>query len=167
MTTGNHIKSKKAYLVSLKHKLKRHLQLQSASANQVDRRWLNGFMAAGFHSGLISLSELKLEYMKAYRNAYGERMTEAQEQQLERRLTKLCQMDWCTKNTVRFIWVVPDAQLYSDWSANAKRQAAFATQRVQSWWTTKSAHFEWELTRLWVLKVLLKFSSPRIPLSQL
>jgi hypothetical protein len=26
-------------------------------------------------------------------NANGERMTEAQEQQLERRLTKLCQMD--------------------------------------------------------------------------
>ena len=79
----NAVVSKKAYLVSLKHKLKKHLQLQSASANQVDRRWLNGFMAAGFHSGLISLSELKLEYMKAYRNAYGERMTEAQEQQLE------------------------------------------------------------------------------------
>lgn len=50
-------------------------------------------MAAGFHSGLISLSELKLEYIKAYRNAYGERMTEAQEQQLERRLTKLCRVD--------------------------------------------------------------------------
>ena len=66
-------------------------QLQSASVTQVDRRWLNGFMAAGFHSGLISLSELKLEYMKAHRNAYGERMTEAQEQQLERRLTTLCQ----------------------------------------------------------------------------
>ena len=31
-------------------------------------------MAAGFHSGLISLTELKLEYMKAYSNAYGERM---------------------------------------------------------------------------------------------
>jgi len=41
----------------------------------------------------ISLSELKLEYTKAHRNAYGERMTEAQERQLERRLTKLCQMD--------------------------------------------------------------------------
>ena len=93
MTTQQHTKSKKAYLVSLKHKLKRHLQLQSVSTNQVDRRWLNGFMAAGFHSGLISLSELKLEYMKAHRKAYGERMTEAQEQQLERRLTKLCQMD--------------------------------------------------------------------------
>ena len=93
MPTDNHTKSKKAYLVSLKHKLKRHLQLQSSSDNQVDRRWLNGFMAAGFHSGLISLSELKLEHMKAHRNAYGERMSEAQEQQLERRLTKLCQTD--------------------------------------------------------------------------
>jgi hypothetical protein len=50
-------------------------------------------MAVGFHSGLISLSELKLEYMKAYRITFGERMSEAQEQQLERRLTKLCQMD--------------------------------------------------------------------------
>ena len=86
-------KNKKAYFVSLRHKLKKHLQLQIASANQVDRRWLNGFMAAGFHSGLISLSELKLEYMKAYRNSYGVRMTEAQEQQLERRLTKLCHAD--------------------------------------------------------------------------
>ena len=86
-------KNRKAYLVSLRDKLKKHLRLQSASVNQVDRRWLNGFMAAGFHGGLISLSELKLEYMKAHRNAYGERMTEAQEQQLERRLAKLCQID--------------------------------------------------------------------------
>ncbi len=84
---------RKAYLISLRDKLKKHLQLQSATANPVDRRWLNGFMAAGFHSGLITLSELKLEYMKAHRNAYGERMTEAQEQQLERRLTKLCEVD--------------------------------------------------------------------------
>ena len=93
MPTDSHSKSKKAYLVSLKHKLKRYLQQQVKSVYPVDRRWLNGFMAAGFHSGLISLSELKLEYIKAYRNAYGERMTEAQEQQLERRLTKLCLMD--------------------------------------------------------------------------
>ena len=93
MSIDNHTKSKKAYLVSLKHKLKKHLQLQSASANQVDRRWLNGFMAARFHSGLISLSELRLEYMKAHRNAYGERMTATQEQQLERRLTKSVQRD--------------------------------------------------------------------------
>jgi hypothetical protein len=93
MPTDNHTKSKKAYLVSLKHKLKKHLQQQTKSVYPVDRRWLNGFMAAGFHSGIISLTELKLEYMKSHVNAYGERMTEAQEQQLERRLTKLCQMD--------------------------------------------------------------------------
>ena len=93
MTSDNNDKNKKAYIVSLRHKLKKHLQLQSASVTQVDRRWLNGFMAAGFHSGSISLSELKLECMKAHRNAYGVRMTEAQEQQLERRLTKLCQED--------------------------------------------------------------------------
>ena len=42
----------------------------------------------------VSVVELlHLEYMKAHRNADGKRMTEAQEQQLERRLTKLCQMD--------------------------------------------------------------------------
>ena len=93
MNTISDRNHRKAYIVSLKHKLKRYLQLQSASTNQIDRRWLNGFMAAGFHSGLISLSELKLEYMKAHRNAYGERMPEAQEQQLERRLTKLCNDD--------------------------------------------------------------------------
>ena len=61
MTGDNDTKSKKVYLVSLKHKRTKHVQLQSASVNQVDRRWLNGFMAAGFHSGLISLAELKLE----------------------------------------------------------------------------------------------------------
>jgi len=93
MASDSYTKSKKAYLVSRRDKLQRHLRPQFASSNQVDRRWLNGFMAAGFHSGLISLSELKLEYMKAHRNAYGERMTEAQEQQLERRLAKLCQVD--------------------------------------------------------------------------
>ena len=93
MPTDNHTKSKKAYLVSLKHKLKKHLQQQTKSLYPVDRRWLNGFMAAGFHSGLISLTELKFEYMKAHRNAYDKRMTEAKEQQLERRLAKLCQVD--------------------------------------------------------------------------
>ena len=77
-SADNHTKSQKAYLVSLKHKLKKHLQQQTKSLYPVDRRWLNGFMAAGFHSGLISLTELKLEYMKSHRNAYGERMTGAQ-----------------------------------------------------------------------------------------
>ena len=44
-------------------------------------------------SDVSGVELLRLEYMKAHRNAYGERMTEAQERQLERRLTKLCQMD--------------------------------------------------------------------------
>ena len=44
-------------------------------------------------SDVSGVELLHLEYMKAHRNAYGERMTEAQEQQLERRLTKLCQVD--------------------------------------------------------------------------
>ena len=44
-------------------------------------------------SDVSGVELLHLEYMKAHRNAYGERMTEAQEQQLERRLAKLCEMD--------------------------------------------------------------------------
>lgn len=91
--TTDQSKAKKSYRVSLKDKLKKHLQLEKASTTKIDRRWLNGFMAAGFHSGLISLSELKLEYMAAHRAAYGQRMTESREHQLERRLTKLCQQD--------------------------------------------------------------------------
>ena len=93
MASDNLTKSKKAYSTSLKDKLKKHLLQKIKSVYPADRRWLNGFMAAGFHSGLMSLTELKLEYMKAHRNAYGERMTEAQEHQLERRLTKLCRVD--------------------------------------------------------------------------
>ena len=42
-------------------------------------------------SDVSGVELLHLEYMKAHRNAYGERMTEAQEQQLERRLAKLCE----------------------------------------------------------------------------
>ena len=37
---------------------------------------------------------LQLEYMKAHRNAYDKRMTEAQEQQLERRLDRLYRAGW-------------------------------------------------------------------------
>ena len=76
--------------MSLRDKLKKQYQREHRADTPVDRRWVNGFMAAGFHSGLISLRELKLEYMKAYRNAFSERMTELQEEQLERRLAKLC-----------------------------------------------------------------------------
>ena len=70
MASDSYTKSKKACLVSLGDKLQRLLRLQLASSNQVDRRWLNGFKAAGFHSGLISVSELKLEYMKARHYKY-------------------------------------------------------------------------------------------------
>ena len=56
-------------------------------------KWLNGFMAVGFHIGLISLSELKLKFSKADRHTYGERIAEAQKQQLERRLSKLCEIN--------------------------------------------------------------------------
>lgn len=38
MPTDNHSKSKKAYLVSLKHKLKKHLQQQIKSLYPVDHR---------------------------------------------------------------------------------------------------------------------------------
>ena len=43
-------------------------------------------------SDVSGVELLHLEYMKAHRNAYGERMTEAQERQLERRLSRLCEM---------------------------------------------------------------------------
>lgn len=93
MATNSWEDARKSYLTSLRAKLKAAYRAEIECESSVDRRWLNGFMAAGFHSGLISLSELKLECMKAHRNAYGERMTDAQGQQLERRLTKLCQMN--------------------------------------------------------------------------
>ena len=44
-------------------------------------------------SDVSGVELLQLEYMKAQRNAYEERITEAQEQQLKRRLTKLYQVD--------------------------------------------------------------------------
>lgn len=85
--------AKKAYLVSLRDKLARNYQKECGEKVTVDRRWVNGFMAAGYHSGLITLRELKLECLSAYRAAYGQRMTKAQESQLERRLTKLCDQE--------------------------------------------------------------------------
>ena len=90
MSVDKHTKSKKAYLVSLKDKLKKHLNLQSISAKQLVRRWVNGFMAAGFHSGLVTLKDLKIEHLTAYRKVYGSRMPDEDVLQLERRLTRLC-----------------------------------------------------------------------------
>jgi NAD(P)-dependent dehydrogenase (short-subunit alcohol dehydrogenase family) len=54
MSVDKHTKSKKAYLVSLKDKLKKHLNLQSISAKQLVRRWVNGFMAAGLSQEIES-----------------------------------------------------------------------------------------------------------------
>ena len=86
-------KAQKAYLVSLRHKLGNLYRLEKDSKVVVDRRWVNGFMAAGYHSGLISLSDLRLECLSAYRAVFSNRMSDAQEVQLERRLMKLCEQE--------------------------------------------------------------------------
>ena len=83
--------AKKSYLTSLKDKLNRQYLREKSAENKADRRWINGFMAAGYHGGLITLSGLKLECMSAYRRIYESRMDQASEMQLERRLTKLCE----------------------------------------------------------------------------
>ena len=83
--------AKKSYLTSLKDKLNRQYLREKSAGNKADRRWINGFMAAGYHGGLITLSELKLECLSAYRRIYEGRMDQASEMQLERRLTKLCE----------------------------------------------------------------------------
>ena len=53
---------------------------------------VNGFMAAVPQWPYL-LTDLKLECLSAYRSAFHERMTRAQEAQLERRLTKLCDQE--------------------------------------------------------------------------
>ena len=83
--------AKKSYLTSLKDKLNRQYMRERSTETKVDRRWINGFMAAGYHGGLISLSDLKLECLSAYRRVYEKRMEQSAEMQLERRLTKLCE----------------------------------------------------------------------------
>ena len=93
MATSSWQDARKSYLTSLRAKLKAAYRAELQSESSVDRRWLNGFMAAGFHSGLISLLELKTENMNAHRAAFGERMFDPQQLQLERRLTRLCRVD--------------------------------------------------------------------------
>ena len=83
--------AKKSYLTSLKDKLNRQYLREKSAETKADRRWINGFMAAGYHGGLITLSELKLECLSAYRTIYEKRMEQADEMRLERRLTKLCE----------------------------------------------------------------------------
>ena len=90
MTNKSWDSAKKAYLTSLRAKLKKAYAAEVANGSNQDRRWLNGFMAAGFHAGLVSLSELKVELMTAYRKIFGAPMPQSQQVRLERRLTGLC-----------------------------------------------------------------------------
>ena len=83
--------SKKAYLISLRHKLAQYYRRELNDKSSPDRRWLNGFMAAGFHGRLITLKQLKLESLSSFREINGRRMSETEELNLERRLTKLCE----------------------------------------------------------------------------
>ena len=89
MSTDSWEDARKSYLTSLRAKLKASYKAELESDSPQDKRWLNGFMTAGFHSGLVTLKELKLENMSAYRKISGERMSPAQESWLERRLTLL------------------------------------------------------------------------------
>ena len=90
MTSKSWDSARKAYLTSLRAKLKASHLAESESGNAKDGRWLNGFMAAGFHGGIVSLAELKIELMSAYTKAHGSSMSKAQVTRLERRLTNLC-----------------------------------------------------------------------------
>ena len=83
--------SKKAYLISLRHKLAQYYRRELNDKSSPDRRWLNGFMAAGFHGRLITLKQLKLESLSSFREINGRRMSETEEINLERKLTKLCE----------------------------------------------------------------------------
>ena len=83
----------KAYRVSLRHKLSKSYDHEYLKGAPIDRRWIDGFMAAGYHSGLISLAELKVECLSAYSSIFRARMSKSQEQQLENRLAKLCVQD--------------------------------------------------------------------------
>ena len=65
MSTSRWEDARKSYLTSLKARLKKAYDAEAESESTPDRRWLNGFMAAGFHSGLTTLKELKLENMSA------------------------------------------------------------------------------------------------------
>ena len=75
--------SRKAYRISLRDKLRR---VNTPSVGEIPGstvdQWVHG---GGLSQGLISLTELKIECLPAYRAVFKERMTEAQER-LERRL---------------------------------------------------------------------------------
>ena len=89
MSTSSWEDARKSYLTSLRAKLKKAYAAEAESESTPDKRWLNGFMAAGFHSGLVTLAELKIENLSAYRKARQTRMSSHQESLLERRLMRL------------------------------------------------------------------------------
>ena len=89
MSTSSWEDARKSYLTSLRARLKKAYAAEAESESTPDRRWLNGFMAAGFHSGLVTLRELKLESMTAYRKTYGQTMSTQHEKNLEDRLTRV------------------------------------------------------------------------------
>ena len=69
--------------------------LEALSELDLERRALLYLEANGFEPGLAATRDPKLNDLVQdhawHSGAFGERMTEAQEQQLERRLNKLCQ----------------------------------------------------------------------------
>ena len=89
MSTSSWEEARKSYLTSLRARLKKAYAAEAESESIPDRRWLNGFMAAGFHSGLVTLKELKLENMSAYRKIVGEKMNTNDETRLEARIERL------------------------------------------------------------------------------
>ena len=89
MSTSSWEDARKSYLTSLRARLKKAYAAEAESESTPYRRWLNGFMAAGFHSGLVTLKELKLESMSAYRKVFGAKMEASAERRLEQRLIYL------------------------------------------------------------------------------
>ena len=82
--------SKKSYLTSLRNRLKQLYEAQESGYTDINEDWISGFMAAGYHSGLVTLSELKLEHLSAYRKVSNEIMSEEGEADLQVWLTRLC-----------------------------------------------------------------------------
>ena len=89
MSTSSWEDARKSYLTSLRARLKEAYALEAESDSTPDKRWLNGFMAAGFHSGLVTLKELELENMSAHRKVKRTRMDGREEARLQRRLINL------------------------------------------------------------------------------
>lgn len=89
MSTSSWEDARKSYLTSLRARLKKAYAAEAESESTPDKRWLNGFMAAGFHSGLVTLKELKLENMSAYRKIVGGSMNPSDETRLEARIERL------------------------------------------------------------------------------